>query len=367
LDEISNKNTILDSKETMISQLQSELTQLKEDKAEAHQLQEQVQVSDMASQNLQKEIGLLQIEIKNMQDELDEKNKKIGSLARANSELKLSSQALAQSTKTNTSVALNCRYSGHAFIYPIFGSGSYGVTTTAVSLAKKLHADGNSVLLMDLDLVAPKCNGYLKQPPLLPQEIGMNAGIQDKMAHTCMGILMHKGVDYFIHERSSLITQIALNKRTRKPLDFFSGLYANMEVYKFISIDWTELLNTLGNYYDMIVVDLGRFGGNAEQNSLIKMFYTICFKFLVVTTKQDDDARMMKLKLSTNRMDIAKGVWMLNMANNTTLSPLLQKITMNTHYGIVTFNSGMYGTTNLFTDAVFKGQFTAIADMLTAT
>lgn len=364
LSQISDKNTIIDSKDTMLSQLQVELKQLKDDKADAFQLQEQVQVSDLASQQLQKEIGMLQIEVKNLQDELDEKNKKIGSLARANSELKLSSQALAQSSRTNTSVALNCRYTGHAFIFPVFGSGSYGVTTTAVSLAKKLHEDGNSVLLMDLDLVSPKCNGYLRQPPLLPAEIGMNAGLQDKLAYSCMGILMHKGVDYFIHESSSLITQIAINKKTRKPFDYFSGLYTNLEVYKFVSIDWTELLNTLGNHYDYIVVDLGRFGGNSEQNSLINMFYTICLKYLVVTTKSDDDIRMMMLKLSTNKLLLDKAVWMVNMATDTKITPLMTKAFSKVRHKIVTFSGSMYGTNNLFTDALFKGQFTAIVDML---
>ena len=368
LAQISEKNTLIDSTEAMLQQTRRELEQLQADKSDSMELKEQVQVADLASKELQKEIGRLQIENKNLQDEIAGKNRQIGDFTKMNSELKVKLQAMSKSISNGSAVDFPCRYSGHGFVIPIFGSGSYGVTTTAASLARKLHEDGNSVLLMDMDIVSPKCNEPFKLKPLLPETVGQMAGLtnrEDKMAHTCFGILLKKGTDYFIHNRQSFIQNLSIHKKTRKMFDYFGGLYIPIQASAFAFINWEELMNVFGNQYDYIVADCGRFGGSNEQNSIISMFVQMSLRYLAITPKNDNDIRLLLTKIRTFKFNEQKLVWMINMCTDSRPTDLMLKAFGQTiPYRMIEFNRNMFGNSSLFTDAVFRGQFMGVVDDL---
>ena len=168
-------------------------------------------------------------------------------------------------------------------------------------------------------------------------------------------------------DKDHYIQTIDKNKRKGNVLDYFSGLIGRLIASEFQAINWEEVLNYLGNQYDYIIMDLGRFGALSEQNMLINMFTsnTVAFKYLIVTTKDEDDMRMMLVKAQQAKLNMTRAVWMVNLAHDTEDTIIMQRGLGKIPRRIVTFNSGMYGSKKLFTDVIFKGQFSGIMDLLT--
>lgn len=343
-----------------VQSLHSQLDSVSDTLKESKQSKDDLSISNQAILELQKEIGNLQIQIREEQRVSAEKDRKIGTLQKAKLDAERTAKTFSRSMAVGNDVNLTCAYNGKGYILPVFGSGSYGITTTAVSMAKKLHKEGSSVCLLDWDLVSPKVNSFFDKNPLMAQEY---EGI-DKMKCSCMGLLVEKGTAWFIDHREELLTTIEQNKKTGKRLDYFSGLYVPVETPKFVSIDYTELLNVLGNDYDYIVADLGKLGGSDSQNALIRLLNTVSLKTTLVCLKDKDDIRNLFLKTKYNKLDSKKFVWLLNMAPNTGVTDFMKNMFKLMPYRVMTFNNGMYGEHKTFGNALIKGMFDELVDEL---
>lgn len=221
---------------------------------------------------------------------------------------------------------LICDYNAKGYIIPVYGGGSYGVTTTVMSIAYKLEG---KVLIMDLDAVAPKIESWVKKKPYID-----NAdGIANRMNATCFGAILYKSVDYFLDRERSFM-QIISNTKNGE-ISYFSGCYTGVSYKQVESVDWSQLMNTLGSEYDYIIVDLGRLGGSEAGTSLIKMFNRISFNDVAVALHSDGDVRSMIVRMQTAKLNRDKIVWLLNMAENNRLTETMKKSIGNSKYLIM--------------------------------
>jgi hypothetical protein len=95
------------------------------------------------------------------------------------------------------------------------------------------------------------------------------------------------------------------------------------------------------------------------------MFTNMSLRYLAITPKDFENARNLLLRMSIYQLDKSKLVWLFNLATDTGLDTGLTKMVEKIPYRIITFNSNLYGSTKLFSDAIFKGQFTSVVDVLT--
>ena len=368
LAEIEQKDTDISAKEGLITSKDRLIEELREKLNTQEISEDSMKAKDYAIAELNKTRGEESQANRELQRTNRELEARIGRLGQEKVELQTKVNALSLALKTGEEVVLKCGYSGSGAVIPVFGSGSYGITLSAVSIARNLFQQGHNVLLMDLDLVAPKVNSYLKVAPLLPNETMKIADLKanERFYNTSLGILLKCGYKHFLDNKDQYIVEVAKDRKGHT-LDFFSGLIGGMIVSQFQAINWEEVMNTFGNQYDFVIIDLGRYGANPEQNMLINMFtsQTIAFKYLVVTTKDTDDMRLMWTKMSNAKMNTLRCVWMVNMAHDTEETDLMTKIFTRIPHRIVTFNSGLYGTKKAFTDVMFKGQFSGIIDLIT--
>mgnify|MGYP002801101223 FL=1 len=346
-----------------IKELHEQLEQMKLATQEARLTKEDLTISDATVTELQKEIGKLQIRLNETERLCGQKDKRIGELntqvANAEKAVKVAERA----RSVGGTVNLMCRYSARAYLLPVFGGGSYGITTTAVSMAKKIFKEnGGNILLLDFDLVSPKINSFFSgaKPMLSYREDGL-----DPLYSTGVGLLMMKGSTWFLDHREELIQTVEQVKKSNKRIDYFSGLQTTIDSSRFIAIDWTELMNTLGNDYDYIILDLGKIGANTTQDALIRMFNSISLRTTVVSLKDDDAVRNLYVKVKNiNKLDTRKLVWLLNMGANTGVTNLMSKLFTNMPYRIMTFNSGFYNEHKVFGNALIKGMFDELVDDL---
>ena len=153
-------------------------------------------------------------------------------------------------------------YNGGAKIIPVFGSGSYGVTTMALSIATKLSA-GSKVLVIDMDLAYPKIDMYLKQNPAC-NNISDNYGTGIKK--TSLSLCYMNGIRFLESNYMNLIHVITYG---RSRFGYMSGVYYNLDDATLLGFDYTRFFDFLSQSYDYIVVDLGKFGGNLVNDKII--------------------------------------------------------------------------------------------------
>jgi len=232
-----------------------------------------------------------------------------------------------------------CKYSAKAKIIPVFGNGSYGTTTVALSIGRELS--GNN-LYIDLDLSSP----------LLPDWVrGTNPFISNFKNITTRSSVMNvaavKGVDFIINNRELAIQRISTNRKTKSALDYISGVYGRCDgdLYE---VDFNKLINTLGNMYDNIIVDLGQMCCNDTTDKLIKMFSDISHKSIVVGLHNSMDIRLMWSNVKSLSVNVTKCIWVFNMAKTTVIDDFTKKITTNNEYVIIIRESKLYGEYRTF-------------------
>lgn len=302
----------------------------------ADEMQENMLALEESNSTLAEEIGRLRRDEDSYKRQLKDKDNSINSLAEDRKSLTIALKAAARKIGAGESMKINCNYSGRAFVLPVFGSGSFGITSTAVSLAYELK--GN-VLIMDLDIVNPKVDTWYGKNPLnknLPD-------IDNEMKKTAFGALVEKGTDYVIRNRLEIVTTVSENKKNENRVDYFSGIYTRIDMFKLMAVDFSELLTYFGNEYDYIVVDLGRIGGSEITNALIRMFNEISFKNILVALHDGADCRTLSIRAQTERINRNKSIWALNIAKNDRMSALMKNSLSTSKYVIFGRDMKIYG------------------------
>lgn len=282
-----------------------------------------------SNQMLQTEVGKLVREKENFEHLYSEAQLEIRNLKEYGDKLGITARSLARTNEIGDTVEIECKYFGKAMIIPVFGSGSYGVTSLTFSIAQLLPG---RVLVVDFDLVSPKMDNWFGVNPInadLP-------GIPNMMHRTGFGALIDKDTEYVIQNRKGIIKQNKTKTaRTDKhPVDYFSGAYSgsnntqtsdDIDAYKLMAVDFTQFFSYFGNEYDYIIIDCGRLGGSNMEEALIKMLNKISFRNIAISLHNAGDCRTMFMRMGRMRIDGHKTMWITNMASSNGLTSDMKK------------------------------------------
>ena len=332
--ELADTKSILEMTQRIVNEQNLEVRRYESMGVE--EMKENILALQESNSTLAEELGKMRRDNDELQRIINEKNRLIASIDEENRALKISLKAAARQVGAGESMRINCDYTGRAFVIPVFGSGSYGITSTAVSLAYELKG---RVLIMDLDIVSPKIDLWFKVRPMkkeLPE-------IDNEIKKTGFGALVEKGTSYVIKHMSDILININHSKDWTERLDYFSGIYTKIDLYKLMAVDFSEIFTYLGNEYDYIVVDCGRIGGSEITNALIKMLDSISFKNVIVALNDGGDCRTLYLRLQMLNITLEKSLWVLNLAKNDKVDELTRKIVPSTNYIVFGRDMKIYG------------------------
>lgn len=341
-DLIQEKFTDMNGKYTKAQQLLAEqkkiIDQYKD--IDINTLQDSTSILEKTNSSMVIEIGRYKQKIADAESRLVAQNTMIESLKKQNDSLRQTTKSVQAGGFSGASEELNirCDYSGGAKIIGVVGSGSIGITTTAISLCHKLRG---RVLFIDMDIVSPKADGYLKKNPMIK---GLD-GFTDRassMYQTGLGTLLYKDADYFI-DHESLIVQLAAKTRDGYILDYISGLYTKAPLLRYMTVDFGKFLSYFGKKYDYIVCDLGRVGGSEIQNALIRMISGIAYKIVVIALHNKVDMRSVKLRLDSEKIKADNTIWMLNMSKNAAMDDVMRRCIGQQPFVIMPKKMDIYG------------------------
>lgn len=207
---------------------------------------------------------------------------------------------------------LNIGYS-QSQIITVLGSGSFGITTTAMSLAQKLAAT-SKVLYIDFDLVSPMADSWFKINPMVSNIPGtMNGSIHN----SGLGLFIEHGVNIISQHMNNIIKLV--NKTKGGGLHYLSGLYYRPDSYKLATADYDGLFTMLCSNFQYIIVDFGRLGSSDVGDQLIKAISDVAYRNIVVTTANQFEVRNFKSKLSSLNIKMESIAWLFNMCTTTAL------------------------------------------------
>lgn len=304
----------------------------------AEKLMEKSRVLEESNSILINNLNLIRVEQEELKKKLAISERANNNLEETNKQLRTSVLALSRgaSIAGGSKLELECNYNAKGIIIPVYGSGSYGVTTTAISIARRLM--NKRVVYVDLDIVNPKADSWFGVNPLI-REL---SGIRNEMYKTGVGALIEKGYDYVIGNEKLIFQRVADNKNGF--IDYMGGIYASVDIAKLMAVKFTEFMNYLGNCYDYVILDLGRLGSSDVSNAIIKMADTISYTSVAVTLKDNIDVRNTSIKARDLNLDMKKTVWILNMADNTTIDKLTTKSVGEAKILIMPKSMKMYGS-----------------------
>lgn len=339
---VQEKFTDMNGKYTKAQQLLAEqkkiIDQYKD--IDINTLQDSTSILEKTNSSMVIEIGRYKQKIADAESRLVAQNTVIESLKKQNDSLRQTTKNVQSGALPNASEELNirCDYSGSAKIIGVVGSGSIGITTTAISLCHKLRG---RVLFIDMDIVSPKADGYLRKNPMIK---GLD-GFTDRassMYQTGLGTLLYKDADYFI-DHESLVVQSAVRTRDGYILDYISGLYTKAPLLRYMTVDFGKFLSYFGGKYDYIVCDLGRVGGSEIENALIRMISNIAYKMIVIALHNKVDMRSVKLRLDSEKIKADNTIWMLNMSKSAAMDDVMRRCIGQQPFVIMPKKMDIYG------------------------
>lgn len=178
-------------------------------------------------------------------------------------------------------------YLGEAKIVAIQSTSSCGATSLGMSLTYEFSKANKKVCYIDLNIQSPDADGWFEADPTC--DIDIDGGYELK---TAMGAIYKLGINYF------RLNKEKLTKNITKNIDYLGGLYVGCTGKELLNIKFDELFNFIGNMYDVIVVDLGRLGGNIEFESIVKSIVEISKMYYIVTHNDTVAVRNAIIRLS---------------------------------------------------------------------
>lgn len=323
-----------EEKEKAVAQIQSEVTKLRSE-----------------AEGYATTVAQLGQNIYEMQTSLKTKENEIANLTNEKEQMMTTIQQLTQGTQITLS-----NYKGRARIVPVYGSGSYGVSLLAMSIAHKIEK--SKVLVMDLDTRSPKLDKYTKCNPIIPSLVD----IPNQLERSSFATFITHGVDYI---KSNKDTLRRVEQHNRGVLDYFSGLYIAQPQDTILKADYEGLFNYLGNIYDYIILDLGLLG-NPITDKFIYALSGIAYKEVLVTQNDVIDTRAAVVHMVNINCKMSNVIWVLNLSQTTTLSQSVKQLTEKAHDRVVlTMSSDMYGSDRtLDRIPIVSGMFTKIIQLL---
>lgn len=355
LNKVKSDNVALSSQIRLLSsQLEAKTAQYQNllqsagiDENGASALLENKKALELVNADLRQQLIERGTEITKLSADRTELQKSVDGLSEINSRLKLrlKSMTSGMSGGFGNGVVSPINYTGRAQVITVTGSGSYGITTTAFSLATILSSQGK-VLFIDFDLLSAKADRYFSMNPMLS---GMPDTMLNDRRNSGLGLTIEKGVDYFTRFGPNLI--IHYNRTKGGLLDYMSGFYAKPDLIKLVSADYTNFFNYCGNSYDYIVVDSGRFGASDVNDQILKVIASISRGVVVVTTPDKLEIRNTSMYLSDSGIINLNVSWLINLAESTKLDEKAKKKIGGNQYMIMPMLDGFYGQNKPFIEA----------------
>ena len=368
-DEVNEVNKQLKSTNAKLEKQLSDLkSKYNKKNAQYNSLVESYGISDDGASIVMETNKSLEVLIKNLQeqlaskvDEIKELREKEADKENENQKYKVQCKQL-QDTLKNISSGMNIgsvqttnvntvevksvqpiNYSEQSQIITVFGSGSFGITTTAMSLAYKLGMT-SKVVYIDFDLVTPKADAWFSRLPLCKNVPGID--MQDRRM-TGLGIFYERGFNFFKSNFSNIINNCG--KTRGGEIDYLSGVYYRVDSNKLASADYSSLFDFLSKQYNYIVIDLGKLGCSDIGDSLIKAISDIASRNVVVTTNDRFEIRNFKTKIIDNKININNISWLLNMCESTIVDNKIKQIIHPAKYGLIIKDAALQGKREKFT------------------
>lgn len=266
----------------------------------------------------------------NLDEEINRYENKIAGLNATITYLNMQLSKVPQHT-LQEKTELTLEYTGKGKIITVYGIGSCGISTIAVTKAMNLSTS-NKVLVVDMDLVCPKLEGFVKKYPF-----NTNLGIKNILETSGLGYLATHTVDDFLKIKGELLIEVS------PTLHYLSGDYSK----QFKETDFTLLFNNLGNEFDYIVLDLGKMTSKG-QDEIISMFNKVSHKDICVVPNKLADIKL--LRLACKNLDLSKMEWVLNYSKRTELDETSKKILGDIPYSIIQFDSSFFGSNKLLNE-----------------
>lgn len=255
--------------------------------------------------DLQSEVSNGLEKIMESQNSVKERDEKIKSLE---AKLKSAENKLSSGTKISAGIPdLNEGYTGKAKIINVFGIGSCGKTTVAMTLANRLM--GKRVCVVDLDFSNPKGDVWLGMSPVCSVNIPGT-----DVTKTGVALLFNKGAEYIKSNYENIVKHKV--KTNSFVLDYISGVYTTIDQNVIYETDWTSLFNYIGNMYEYIVVDSGRLGSCDAYDAVIRTISSMAYKNVVVSAKDKGDIRTLRVKMNSAHIELDKCIWVMNMCKD---------------------------------------------------
>ena len=306
---------------------------------------------------LKKQLEASKADIKQVKKEKILIANKMSSIIDENKQLKVTVKTLTTGINVGSMVKLPpCEYSARGIIITVFSCGSYGVTTTAMSIAQSLCKDC-SVLYIDMDLVYPKASTWFNKGPLV-------SGIGGTSKNTGLGIFIDDGCETFIDNMDKIVFNIKETKAGR--LDYLSGIYTKKDSVKLVSANYSALLNYCGSNYTYIIIDLGKLGYNEINDKIIKNISDAAFKKIVVSANSKYDTRYLRDKIENTGINLSDAVWLLNMSKDTSVDESIKKYVSPAEISIMPFGVDIQLDRLDFTKTrMTKGKLNILMDIIT--
>lgn len=287
------------------------------DETGANALMETNRTLENISKTLREQLSAANTELERVKRSESEATKKMSTYKAQVTSLQRSLQSITSAGGSGFTGAMSVRTINMGYsqsqIITVFGSGSFGITTTAMSLAQKLAAT-SKVLYIDFDLVSPMADSWFKINPMVNNIPGtMNGSIQN----SGIGLFIEHGVNIISQHMNNIIKLV--NKTKGGGLHYLSGLYYRPDSYKLATANYEELFSLLGSNFQYIIIDFGRLGSNEIGDQLIKVTSDIAYRNIVVTTANQFEVRNFKSKLTNININMDSIAWLFNMCTTTAL------------------------------------------------
>lgn len=300
-------------------------------------------LSEINTQLLDKS-KLQSAEIAKLRDTETKLTKYVKELKEANSALQskintASRTAIASDGKITLNVA---HIKSKGSIIGVYGSGSYGITTMAISLAKRLSG---KVLVMDMDITNPKMD-YMLEISAISSELTQ---ISTPVLRTSFSAFLELGYDFTVSHLSAFFKPAIKTKKI--DMDYFSGCYIKPTANQLTMAEFRELFTYVSNEYRYIVVDAGKLGASDAGDAIIKMITDVAFKNVIVSKRDAADTRNMSVKHSLANINTSKSVWALNLAQDSRQDDRIAKAVGGIKSVVIPIDTKFYGANKTFDSA----------------
>lgn len=245
-------------------------------------------------------------------------------------------------------------YTGKAKIYAVCGTGSYGITTTAVSLVNRLQG---KTLFIDLDMGTPKGDVWFQTSPIVNGVPGVASGLRS----SAMSIFFDNGFSLFKEYYERIVKRNITTKSGHT--DCLYGTYARPSTKRVMKADIQGLMNFLGSLYDNIVIDLGKLGSSEISDQVIKIITSISERTFFISTLSKFDINLALTKIRVLNMSLSKISWIINMSLSTSLDQALAARIKPAKIYIIPFERELWMSNKSFIQhQITKGKFSLVLE-----